>query len=226
MQIVGYEQISTIDVPGTPAMVIYVGKCSLRCPYCYNYSLVLDDTGKGYTMEEIIGIIRLLKSFIDGVVITGGEPTIYPDLPILISAIKNEGLKVKLDTNGTNPDMIKQVLPTLDYIAMDVKSDLEGYVKLGLPAYRAMDIMKSIHYIRSGYSKVPYEFRITAVDPFLTKENYARIGIMIMGAKKFYIQRAKMANVLDPNFEQSTIEDLEWYRERFKCYVDDVVIRE
>jgi pyruvate formate lyase activating enzyme len=223
MQIVGYEQISTIDFPGIPAMVIYVGRCSLRCPYCYNYSIVLDDTGKGYTMEETMVKVRELKPYIEGVVITGGEPTIYPDLPILISAIKNEGLKVKLDTNGTNPDMILQVLPMLDYIAMDVKSSPSGYKKLGLLPEDMDKILGSIVIIRT--SNTPYEFRITAVDPFLTKENVSTIGVMIMGAKKFYIQRAKMTNVLDPNFKQSAIEDLEWYRERFKCYADDVVIR-
>jgi pyruvate formate lyase activating enzyme len=167
-----------------------------------------------------------VKPFIDGVVITGGEPTIYPDLPILVDAIKKEGLKVKLDTNGTNPDMIKELLPKLDYIAMDVKSDPSGYVKLGFPIDNIGEIMKSILIIMSKYSNVPYEFRITAVDPFLTKENYSTIGVMIMGAKKFFIQRARMANVLDPNFKQSAIEDLEWYRERFKCYADEVVIRE
>lgn len=226
MQIMGFEQISTIDFPGIPAMVIYVGKCTLRCPYCYNYLLVLDDTGKGYTMEETMENIRKMSKFIEGVVITGGEPTMYPDLPFLIQAIKKEGLKVKLDTNGTNPDMIKEVLPLLDYIAMDVKSDPEGYTKLGLPVDQIPNIMKSILYIMSAKSTTPYEFRITAVEPFLNMNNCSTIGVMIMGAKKFVIQKARMANVLDSNFKQSAIENLDWYKERFKYYAKTVEVRE
>jgi pyruvate formate lyase activating enzyme len=224
MQIVGFEQISTIDFPGVPAMVLYVGKCSLRCPYCYNYILVTDESEKSIPLSEIIDQIRKAKRFIEGVVITGGEPTIYMDLGYNISAIRLEGMKVKLDTNGTRPKMIKSLLPYLDYIAMDVKSDMVRYVKLGLPIENFNDIIESIEIIKK--SGVPYEFRITAVEPFLNRENYAKIGNMIKGAKKFVIQRARMANVLDPNFEQSAIEDLEWYRERFKCFVDNVVIRE
>lgn len=223
MQIVGFEQVSTIDFPGTPAMVLYAGRCNLRCPYCYNYTLVLDDTGRGYTMEEIMENVRKIKSFIEGVVITGGEPTLYPDLGILIKAIKSEGLKVKLDTNGTNPELIKEVLPLLDYIAMDVKSDAIGYLKLGATPEMFTKILESIKIIKKSKN---HEFRITCVHPFLTVNNYMNIGLMIKGAKKFVLQKANLANVLDPNFNQSVITDLKLLAERFKYYADEIVIRE
>ena len=128
MKIGGFMKQSFVDFPATIAAVIFTSGCNLNCWYCHNRQLI-DGTQEDYTLEEILEFLESRKGFIDGVVISGGEPTLQPDLLDVILNLKARGFKVKLDTNGTNPQVLRQVLPHLDYVAMDVKNSLKNYHK-------------------------------------------------------------------------------------------------
>ena len=128
MKIGGFMKQSFVDFPATIAAVIFTSGCNLNCWYCHNRQLI-DGTQEEYTLEEILAFLESRKGFIDGVVISGGEPTLQPDLLDVILELKARGFKVKLDTNGTNPQVLRQVLPHLDYVAMDVKNSLKIITK-------------------------------------------------------------------------------------------------
>ena len=130
MKIHGFNKSTLLDYPEHLAATIFLGGCNLRCPFCHNGSLVL----RPYTQpviyeEDVLAYLNKRKNILEGVCITGGEPTLYPDLPIFISKIKDTGLKVKLDTNGTNPGLVRQLIEDklIDYIAMDIKNSKDKY---------------------------------------------------------------------------------------------------
>ncbi len=222
MKIRKIEPISLLDYPDEIASVIFVEGCNLHCPYCFNWRLLEPDT-------DYIGQSNLIESlekhqlFIDAAVITGGEPTLQSDLSDALTQIKGLGLLTKVDTNGTNPDMIVRILSVVDYIAMDVKSDFSGYSICGADDEMFKDIQKSIKSIME--SGKDYEFRCTAVYPFLNEKNIYNIGKMVEGAKLFIFQKARLENVLNPQFPMKAIENLKFYQDILSSYVQEVRIR-
>ena len=201
MLIGGLEKLSLIDFPGEIATVVFTKSCNFRCHFCYNPMLVLaNGEGESENMEEDYSLISendLLLFLSDragkisGVVITGGEPTLHNDLPEFIKKIRKMGLKVKLDTNGTNPEMIKKLIKEnlLDYIAMDIKAPLDDYEKVvGLPIEKN-EIIKSIKIIKS--SKLPYEFRSTLVPGLHDKNDILKMSKELAGSKKWFLQKFK-----------------------------------
>ena len=226
MKIVNITPISLIDFPGKIASVIFLEGCSLRCPYCFNYSILMPEKDRIYITEsEMFYELDENSRFIDGVVFTGGEPTINEDLPEILRELYADGYIIKLDTNGTRPDMTDRCFPYVDYIAMDVKSDKKGYLKLGASNLDVQNIVRSIKNLING--KRDYEFRITAIYPFVNDDNIDNIGKLITGAKKTFLQRGRLESVLDPSVEMRVHNDakLEEYATILRKYVSNVEIR-
>lgn len=183
MKIGGFMKQSFVDFPATISAVIFTSGCNLNCWYCHNRQLI-DGTQEEYTLDGILEFLESRKGFLDGVVISGGEPTLQPDLLDVIKELKSRGFRVKLDTNGTNPQVLKQVLPHLDYVAMDVKNSLQNYHKT-VGVVNTDAIKQSIEILKNG--TCDYEFRMT-FSPDITFEDVEEIGKLIQGAPRFALQ--------------------------------------
>ena len=219
------QDISLIDYPGKVVSNIFVIGCNLRCPYCHNWKLLNDKEMIPIPLNSILKDLEKISDLIDGICITGGEPTIYDDLPEFIQTFKDIGLKVKLDTNGTNSKMIRRCLPLLDYVAMDVKSNQYWYYHLGSDASTTSAIRESARLIHN--SGVDHEFRCTTVYPFLSHERKYYIARIIVGGDLFVLQKPNLENVLDPDFPMCALDlrDVTELRDFFKPYVKSIEIR-
>lgn len=195
------QKTSLIDYPGEIAAVIFTQGCNFRCPYCHNPELV-DSTKfqKPLTIEYVLDFLDYRKNLLDGVVITGGEPTIHYDLPEFIQKIKRMGYSVKLDTNGTNPNMIRRVidLGLVDYIAMDFKAPLGKYEEVVRTQVNIQDIFESVNVIKN--SNIHYEFRTTIVKQLLTPLDIQTIKVEIGSGEKYCIQEFNPTKTLDEDF--------------------------
>jgi pyruvate formate lyase activating enzyme len=213
MIIGGLEKLTLLDYPDHLAAIIFTQGCNFRCHFCYNPLLVLPQSGKDVKNKKEKGFsplspqnlfLFLQERFgrLEGVVITGGEPTLHPDLPSFITTIKQMGYLVKLDTNGTNPEMLQQLIAAklLDYIAMDIKAPLTKYeATVGAPV-NCNNLKKSVKIIKS--SGLPYEFRTTVVPGLLTAADFDLMGQLIKGASKWYLQSFKSDTPLvDPHYQ-------------------------
>ena len=189
MKICGLNKTTLLDYPGCVAATIFVGGCNFRCPFCHNGDLVLhSEKMQGYREEEVLAFLEKRKKVLEGVCVTGGEPTLYKELPAFVKKVKNIGYKVKLDTNGSNPEMLYELVKTdlVDYVAMDIKAPLYAYHKVcGVPI-ELEKIEKSVEFLKEG--NVPYEFRTTVVRELNTREDILKIGEWILGAEKYYLQ--------------------------------------
>jgi len=227
MKIKGLQKQTLIDYPGKIACTIFTFGCNFRCSYCHNPELIVDDGRPEIKDDDIIEFLKERKGFLDGVCITGGEPTLNKDLPEFISKIKRLGFSVKLDTNGTDPEMLKELIDKklIDYVAMDIKAPLNFYELIVNAKVNKNDIQKSIDLIRKIKD---YEFRITVV-PGLFDENHARmIGEWLKGSKRFYIQQFRGIKNLDKSFEGKkpfTEEELERFCIVMKPYFEKCEIR-
>ena len=204
MKIGGFQKNSMIDFPGLISSVIFTSGCNFVCPYCHNPDLAAGRLPEGadpIDEEEVFAFLKKRQGLIDGVVITGGEPTLQPDLERVITRIRALGFKVKLDTNGSRPETVEALLDKglLDFVAMDIKSDLDGYRLAAGERFDTKMVRKSVRIIMA---KAPaYEFRTTCVKPLLTKEKMADIGEMIEGAKNYILQPcSKGVSMLNPHF--------------------------
>lgn len=224
----GFNKSTLLDYPKHLAATIFVGGCNMRCPFCHNASLVLrPHTQPNISQEEILAYLNKRKNILEGVCITGGEPTLYGDLPTFISHIKEIGLKVKLDTNGMNPTMIRELANKnlIDYIAMDIKNSLEKYAfTAGIKGLTIDNIKESVSFILSG--KVDYEFRTTIVNELHTDNDMESIGNWIRGAKAYYLQSYKdSGDVISPGFTSPSRETLVRYKDILSNYVKYIDIR-
>ncbi|MCR5150238.1 MAG: anaerobic ribonucleoside-triphosphate reductase activating protein [Clostridiales bacterium] len=194
MIIQGFQKLTLLDFPGVCACTVFTPSCNLRCPFCHNASLVLRPGENSEITEDYIfsSFLPKRKGIIEGVAITGGEPLLQPDIFDFVKKIKDMGFKVKLDTNGTMPSKVKEIVDNnlVDYIAMDVKASPEMYPKVvGIDGFDISVIEKSISLIMNG--NVDYEFRTTVVNEFHDLSGIKRIGEMINGCKRHYIQAFK-----------------------------------
>ena len=199
MIIKGLEKQTVLDYPGKLACTIFIFGCNFRCGFCHNPELIIDDGRPEIKQGEVLEFLEERKGFLDGVCITGGEPTLNADLPDFISKIKSMGFSIKLDTNGTNPEMLEELIRKglVDYIAMDIKAPLEFYEKVTNTKVKKEDILKSIELIKNFPN---HEFRITVV-PGLFNEEYARmIGEWLDGSDNFYIQQFRGIKTFDKDF--------------------------
>jgi pyruvate formate lyase activating enzyme len=201
MQIHGFNKLTLLDYPGHLAATIFLGGCNMRCPFCHNASLVTKVSSQPVIpVEDVFAVLAKRTSTLEGVCITGGEPTLYPDLPEFIKRIKEMGFQVKLDTNGTNPAMIKALTQDrlIDYVAMDIKNSRDKYgYTAGIPNININSIDESISYLLS--SPLDYEFRTTVVREHHSEADMLSIGQWIKGAKAYYLQSYKdSGDILSP----------------------------
>ena len=211
MLILGLQKTTLLDYPHHVASTIFCGGCNFRCPYCHNKDLVLSpNPNLAYSTEEIFEHLTKKKKVLDGVCITGGEATLQKDLYDFIAQIKDMGLLVKLDTNGTNPALVKELLDDnlLDYVAMDIKHSRDKYNDIALmQGFDIGFIDESIRMLMS--SSIDYEFRTTLVKEFHSADDIASIGQWIKGAKAYYLQVYKESDqVINPIYSSHSEEEL------------------
>jgi pyruvate formate lyase activating enzyme len=192
MLICGLQKLTLLDYPGRAACTVFTGGCNFRCPFCQNPALVLRPLEQpSVTEDELMGFLEKRRRVLDGVCVTGGEPTIHPDLPEFIAKIREAGYAVKLDTNGGRPGMLRLLLERglVDYVAMDIKSSPSGYAAaVGLPDFDVGPIRESAELLLRGGFKTPFEFRTTAVKGLHTVSDFSEIGLWLEGAPRFFIQ--------------------------------------
>jgi pyruvate formate lyase activating enzyme len=201
MVIGGILKASLIDYPGKMSCVLFLSGCNFACPYCHNPDLARGGSvGPPLEAEPFFAFLRERIGFLDGVVISGGEPTLHEDLPSVCRRIREIGYPVKIDTNGSRPAMIRRLLEErlVDFIAMDIKTDPEAYHTVFQASPGAEPVLESIRLIMN--SGVSYEFRITCVKPFIDPEILGRICRLIRGADVLALQRFKATEVLRPEF--------------------------
>ena len=189
MQIHGFNKTTLLDYPGLVAATIFTGACNFRCPYCHNADLVLNPSSQPIIPEEeILSHLRKRKGITQGVCITGGEPTLQKDLKDFIKKLKELDLKVKLDSNGYKPEVLKDLVKDnlLDYIAMDVKAPLDEYDVIAGVKLDTSKLKESIDFLIAG--GLPFEFRTTVIKDFHTRESFEKISELIKGAKNYYLQ--------------------------------------
>ncbi|MDE4542193.1 anaerobic ribonucleoside-triphosphate reductase activating protein [Thermoanaerobacterium sp. R66] len=223
-----YLPVSMVDYPGKIATTVFVSGCNFVCPYCHNSQLI--KRKKPVKSEaDFMEYLNKRKNLIDGVCITGGEPTLWKDLKNFIKTIRDLGFSVKLDTNGSRPDVIERLLrdDLVDYIAMDVKAPKNKY---GLFVKNNEDIeriVKSIDLIKN--SGIDYEFRTTVNDKIFSLEDFSSIGDLISGSRRYVLQAYKYSDgVLDKDLcgeKQCDIEFLKNIKEMLKDKVVEVLIR-
>ncbi|TAH72789.1 MAG: anaerobic ribonucleoside-triphosphate reductase activating protein [Anaerolineaceae bacterium] len=228
MNIHGFNKSTLLDYPKHLAATIFVGSCNMRCPFCHNASLVLrPSTQPLISTEYVLAYLNKRKNILEGVCISGGEPTLYKDLPFFINQIKEIGLKVKLDTNGLNPDMMKELADNklIDYVAMDIKNSKDKYKTTAGNKDISMDkINESVSLLLSDI--VEYEFRSTIVNELHTKDDMISIGDWIKGAKAYYLQAySDSGDVISPGFTAPSKETLKEYKDLLSTYVEHVDIR-
>jgi len=186
--------------------------------------VVLDPKPPFLQEEAALKILESRKKYVDAVVITGGEPTIHKELPMFLRKLKEKGLKVKLDTNGFYPEVLEESLPSVDYVALDVKTSLEKYARLG-----AKDVAPLLHTIEIlKTDKVEYEFRTTVVPGFVDREDIIAIGKMAKGAKNFALQQFNPEDTLEKTFrtvKPYSTETITGFSETLKKYVDKITTR-
>ncbi len=200
MRIGGLNKFSLSDFPGRTAAVAFTQGCNFRCPYCHNGSLISADVFEFCLIpeEEFFEILQSRNKRLDGVVVTGGEPTIQADLPEFLARIKSEGFLVKLDTNGSQPHVLRAVLQDglVDFIAMDVKAPLRIYDRLTGVRTPTSQILESIELI--ARSKVIHEFRTTVVKALLSPRDIDSIGKLIPSGSAHRLQKFCPQHALDP----------------------------
>ena len=189
LRIGGLQKFSLIDFPGKMAAVIFTQGCNFRCPFCHNPDLVLPEKfSEPISEQEILEFLEKRQGQLNGVVVTGGEPTIQGDLKPFLKKIKDLGFAIKLDTNGNTPEVLKDLFENnlVDYVAMDVKAPLAKYSEITGVEIDQSKIKKSIDLILS--SGLDYQFRTTVIKPFLDEEDLSKIASFLQGAKRYILQ--------------------------------------
>jgi pyruvate formate lyase activating enzyme len=221
-------ETSLIDWEGKIVSTLYLPLCNFRCPFCYNCELILrPDTIKNIPQKEIDSYLLERKDFIDGICMSGGEPTLHPDLPEYFKGMKDKGFLIKLDTNGTNPTLLKNLLNfnLVDYVALDIKSslDFDNYSKAAGTKDRILieKVKESIELIIN--SEIDYEFRTTVVPLLHSDETIMEIARYITGAKRYILQNfSPLENTLDSSFQKIkpySVEKMQELSEKAKKYV-------
>ena len=199
----GLEKTSLIDYPGRVAAVVFVGGCNFRCPFCHNRGLVLaPEKIESIPEEDVLDFLKEREKWLDGVVVSGGEPAIHKDLPGFLEKLKGIGYAVKLDTNGTNPAMLKEVMERglVDFVAMDIKGPVGKYEKSSGVKADTRKIQESIKLIID--SGIEHEFRSTVLPALHTKEDVEEMAKMVKGGSRFCLQQFRPKNTLDSSFEK------------------------
>lgn len=245
MMVGGLQKFTLLDYPEHLAAIIFTVGCNYRCHFCYNPMLVWPDWASkskyspasdgeqkdhpAISEGDLFAFLEERAGKLDGIVITGGEPTLHRDLPDFIRRIRSLGYKVKLDTNGTNPEMLKSLLEEklIDYIAMDIKGSPENYDKVTGVKNDLAKIRESVTMIKE--SSLPYEFRTTIVPGYVNPGDIPAMGEFIRGAEKWFLQKFKSdIDLLDKELEGHkpyTDKEMEKMAEEARKYVKSCKVR-
>lgn len=199
MKIGGFVKNSLSDYPGKVAAVVFTQGCNLRCPYCHNPELLAENVPGTVLWEDVWNYLQSRHRHLDGVVISGGEPLLQPDIEDVMLAIRSLGLSIKLDTNGTFPDKLEMLIQDnlIDYVAMDIKASASLFQKTVRKDIPYHYIEKSIELLKQA--KIPYEFRSTLVDGLHDLTEVEAMARHIAGAPLYYLQRVSGFQTLDPD---------------------------
>jgi pyruvate formate lyase activating enzyme len=218
IEIKGFLETSFLDWPGKICSVIFLPYCNFRCPYCHNHPLVFHpELYPSIPFEDILDCLSSLRDWIDGVCITGGEPTLHVDLPLLIRELKRNGFLVKLDTNGSNPQVLEELIRAgeVDFISMDVKAPLDPFSyrgSIGLSIDLDL-ILRSIEILKK--EKVEYQFRMTVVPRLHREQDIETLADQLRVGKRFVLQNFNPENPLDPSlrailpYDQKILKEIE-----------------
>lgn len=228
MRIIGFEKLTLVDYPAKVACILFCGGCNMRCPYCHNGELVLHpDYFPPFSDDEIFSYLKKRKGILDAVVISGGEPTLQEGLGEYMARIKDEGLLVKLDTNGTRPDVIRSLIDDhlVDYIAMDVKNSIDSYAAtVGIKGFNPTSVMESITLLKEG--RVDYEFRTTVTKETHKQENFIALASLLEGAKAYYLQNyVPNENTIEKGNTPLSYDELQNYIRILRKTIGNVKIR-
>ena len=224
----GFNKLTLLDYPGRLACTVFLGHCNFRCPFCHNAGLVLNPENEPVIpIEEILGTLKKRKGILDGVCITGGEPTVHKKLPEFVQQIKKLDYSVKLDTNGTNPQMVREMVKAglLDYVAMDIKNSPEKYGETaGIVRADLEAIHETVEFLKSG--EVDYEFRTTVTRELHKREDFLKIRRWLSGSRRYFLQAYKESEqVIRPVYSSYSREQLENFRQILLEEISQVEIR-
>ena len=233
MKITGLQKMTPLDFPGRIACTVFLQGCNFRCPFCHNADLLGPEGETAISAEDLLSFLKKRKGMLDGVCITGGEPTVQQDLPELLRAIKELGYPVKLDTNGSNPAMLKALVQEglVDYVAMDIKNCREKYgMTAGVPGLAMVKIEESMTFLLEG--TVDYELRTTVVQELHTEEDFQNMAQWILSlnsgkpAKRLYLQKfVDRDSVLCSGFTAPDTAQLECFLNAVKTCAEYAQIR-
>ena len=224
MKFSGLQKVSLIDYPNKIASVLFTPGCNLRCGFCHNWRIAVDPKPPFLQEAVALEILERRKKYVDAVVVTGGEPCMHKELPRFLAKLKERGFLVKLDTNGFYPEVLKECLPSVDYVALDVKTSLEKYKLLG--AQDTTGLLRTVEMLKAG--KVAYEFRTTVVPELITAGDMTRICELVKGAKTHALQQFMPQDTLDKHFEglkPYAPEVINEFAGTMKNYAENVVLR-
>ena len=243
MLICGFNKTTLLDYPEHVAATVFLGGCNFRCPFCQNKDLLLNPADfAAFTEQEIFDHLKKRSSMLTGVCISGGEPTIYKELPDFISQIKELGFLVKLDTNGTNPQILRRLYDQklIDYVAMDIKTGLSDYSRVaGLSATENSiftasgqnfieNVKESVRFLmqETDPSRFTYEFRTTVVKELHNEASFREIGDWLSGARRYYLQSYRDSeNVLCPGYHAYKKEEIETFADILRPLIPNVALR-
>lgn len=227
MKICGLQKTTLLDFPGHVAATVFTGGCNFHCPFCHNSELLGNDVTPSFTEEQFFAFLKKRRGILEGVAITGGEPTLQPDLEIFIRNIRKMGFRIKLDTNGYRPEVLKRFCQEglVDYVAMDIKTCRERYSEVaGIPSIQIGKIEESVDYLK--LNTVPYEFRTTVVRELHSADDFSKIGTWLSGSSRYFLQNyTDSGNVLHPVFTSYSKEELTDFMEIVKPYVEFTALR-
>ena len=227
MDFVSINKLTLLDYPEKVACVLYTPTCNFMCPYCHNWETLIEEKLPGLKFDDILSFLKKRIGILDGVVISGGEPTLMDDLPEKISKIKELGFLVKLDTNGSNPEMLKELVDKklVDYVSMDIKHSPNKYYDIIInKVINFDDIKESIEILMEN--KVDYEFRTTLIKEYHDLDSIYEIGKLLEGSKKLFLQQYKLSDgVRDKSLHEIDEETANKYVAILSQYIDLVELR-
>ena len=227
MKIYGLQKMTLLDFPGHVACTVFLGGCDFRCPFCHNFELACGTADPVMDEEEFFCFLKKRKGLLDGVAVTGGEPCLHAGLPAFLQRIKDLGFLTKLDTNGYHPELLARILDSrlADYAAMDIKNSPEKYAQTaGASSVDLTKIEESIALLMNGGTD--YEFRTTVVAELHAAEDFEKIGPMIRGAKRYFLQSfTDRDEVPFEGLHAPSEEDLQNYARISRAFLQNVEIR-
>lgn len=228
MKIAGLQKLTLLDYPGKTACTVFTWGCNLRCPFCHNAGLVTEAFEETVTADELYSFLKKRIGLLDGVCVTGGEPLLQPDLISFLQPIHEMGFAVKLDTNGTQPEKLREICETglISMVAMDIKNSPEKYaVTAGTERLSIDAVHQSVRYLMQQ-GNIPYEFRTTVVKQYHTAADFSAIGKWIRGANAYYLQNFQnTGRLIDNSVSGCTPSEMRAFLEIVRQDVPNAALR-